>query len=272
MASAPTDGDPRDNPVWHALNGPLARFAVPPSHPTRCRVVRFDPEVEPFGAVERLGDDAWPAIAETVGRGGFMVLFRDRVDPPPIGWQEHYRGPCYQMQATRLADRPRFDFCELGASDAEQMLSLAQLTEPGPFFPRTHELGRFVGVKRDGRLVAMAGERFRVPGHVEVSAVCTHPDARGEGLGGMLTLEIAHGIRARGDQAFLHVLHGNENAVKLYPKLGFDVRRDIEVVVVQWHGDALSCDAPREPSGEASGDEPVLALPDPHPKRSAPST
>ena len=116
------------------------------------------------------------------------------------------------------------------------MLALAELTEPGPFLLRTPELGRYVGLRREGRLLAMAGERFRLPGYVEISAVCTHPDARGEGLAGELTLNVAHAIRAGGDEAFLHVLESNENATRLYQKLGFVIRRKVDVVFAQWHG------------------------------------
>jgi len=116
------------------------------------------------------------------------------------------------------------------------MLALAELTEPGPFMSRTVELGRYVGVRREGRLLAMAGERFRSPGFVEISAVCTHPDVRGEGLGGELTLNVAQSIRRGGDEAYLHVLETNEKAVRLYQKLGFVVRRKVDVVFAQWHG------------------------------------
>lgn len=116
------------------------------------------------------------------------------------------------------------------------MLALADVTEPGPFNERTHELGRYVGFRRNGRLLAMAGERFRMPGFVEISAVCTHPDARGEGLAAELTLNVAESIRAGGAEAMLHVLEGNENAIRLYQKLGFIVRRRVDVAFAQWHG------------------------------------
>jgi predicted GNAT family acetyltransferase len=82
----------------------------------------------------------------------------------------------------------------------------------------------------------MAGERFRVPGFVEISAVCTHPKVRGEGLAAAVTLNAAESIRAGGDEAFLHVLVENENAIRLYQKLGFVTRCEVDVVFVQWHG------------------------------------
>lgn len=265
MAAPPAAAaDPRDNPAWHALRGPLARFVDPTTKPTTPPVLRFDPEVAIFTAMERLDEASWAAHAEMAGVGGFAVLFRDRVPEPPAGWHEQYRGPCVQMVAGDVPEPPAFDFVELGPDDGPEMLALAQRTEPGPFFARTHELGRYVGVRRGGRLLAMAGERFRVPGHVEVSAVCTHPDVRGEGLGGALTLEVVRAIRARGDEAFLHALTTNENAIRLYRKLGFELRREVDVVAAQWRDDGLQALAPREP---LEGDT-ASHLPDPH--RAAP--
>lgn len=267
MDSPPTLAHVLDNPVWHALRGPLSRLAqaAPKERRTASLPValRFDPEVSIFGAVDRLDEAAWAALAELAGRGGLCALFRDSVPPPPVGWQEHFRGPCFQMIADRLPPRPDIDVVRLGAADVEEMLELVRITEPGPFLARTHELGRYVGVRRGGRLVAMAGERFRLPGFTEVSAVCTHPSVRGEGLGGALTLEIAHGIRERGDEAFLHLLKANETALRLYLKLGFRTRRDMDVVAAQWHDDGLPSDAPR-PAGEAGF---AATLPDPKKRR-----
>ncbi len=178
----------------------------------------------------------WGRVAERVGVDGFCGLFRDEVPTPPHGWEEHFRGPCWQMVAGDLPMPMGLEVALLGDDDVPDMLALAKLTEPGPFLARTPELGRYIGVRRNGRLLAMAGERFQVPGHVEISAVCTHPDARGEGLAAELTLNVAQSIREGGDEPFLHVLDHNENAIRLYQKLGFVIRRKVDVVFAQWHG------------------------------------
>jgi predicted GNAT family acetyltransferase len=233
MATHCVDEHPLDNPVWHALRGPQSRFLAP--HSTE-DLVHFDSEVSVFSAVDRIDDAIWKRIAELVGLGGICGLFRDEVPSLSKGWEEHFRGSCLQMVAEDLASPSSLDVVRLGADDAPDMLALAELTEPGPFLLRTLELGRFIGLRRDGRLVAMAGERFRVPGFVEISAVCTHPDARGEGLAAQLTLNVAQSIREGGDEAFLHVLEDNENAIRLYQKLGFTIRRKVDVVFAQWRG------------------------------------
>ena len=246
MTPSPQHDEVLDNVVWHALTGPQARFVVRPRREPPV-ALRFDPEVALFGAVEGAADRAgWHALAQLLAVGESCAFFRPEVESPPDGWAQQFRGPCFQMVADALPDRRAFDRVELGPADAADMLALVQRTEPGPFFARTHELGRYIGVRRGGRLVAMAGERLRAPGFVEVSAVCTHPDVRGEGLGAALTLEIAHAIRERGDEAFLHVLQTNESALRLYRKLGFRVRRSVDVVAAQWLDDGLPCDAQRE--------------------------
>ncbi|CAG1014959.1 hypothetical protein BURC_00836 [Burkholderiaceae bacterium] len=122
---------------------------------------------------------------------------------------------------------------ELTDADAPEMLALAQLTQPGPFLRRTHTMGRFVGIRIDGRLAAMAGERMRLPGFTEVSGVCTHPDFRGRGLARRLSSVISNGIQQRGEQAFLHAWTTNLAAITLYERLGFVPRSEVNVAVLQ---------------------------------------
>ena len=219
--------NPLDNPVWHALRGPLSRFA---EQGAGGRALRFTPEVSVFSAVDGLDASGWDAQAELVGEGGAVFLFRDQVPAVPAGWTEVFRAPTYQMVADELATPADIPFSVLGDADLEEMLGLTQLTVPGPFLARTHELGLYVGVRREDQLIAMAGERFRLPGWTEISAVCTHPDAQRQGLGGALTLVVANHIRERGDEAFLHVVETNIDAKHLYESLGFTVRRTVDVV------------------------------------------
>ena len=244
-----------DNPVWHALRGPLSQFAALPSPQSGTSrspldLMRFDSEVSVFSAVERVDGSIWNDIAGHVGLEGYCGLFRDVVPAPPDGWEEQFRGACLQMVAGDLPSPAGLEVTQLGPDDAADMLALTALTEPGPFLSRTYELGRYIGVRRGGQLMAMAGERFRLAGFVEISAVCTHPDVRGEGLAGELTLNVARAIRAGGNQAFLHVLDTNENAIRLYQKLGFVIRREIDVVFAQWHGKAWERPTPGMLSGD----------------------
>jgi predicted GNAT family acetyltransferase len=119
----------------------------------------------------------------------------------------------------------------LGEVDAPEMLALATLTNPGPFRERTPLMGDFFGVTREGRLAAMAGQRMRPPGHVELSGVCTHPDFRGEGLATRLSAHVTRAILARGETPFLHAWKENAGAIALYEKLGYRIRREMNVAV-----------------------------------------
>jgi predicted GNAT family acetyltransferase len=120
----------------------------------------------------------------------------------------------------------------LGTGDVAAMIELATLTEPGPFRDRTIELGNFYGILEGERLLAMAGQRMRVPGFVEVSAVCTHPDGRGRGYAGILMSEVIRDIVAEAAVPFLHAFADNP-AVRLYEKLGFSHRRSFELAVIK---------------------------------------
>ncbi len=221
-----------DDVAWHALTGPQAHLALT-SGDRRAR--RYRPAVGPFCGVERLDAAGWRAVAELVGPGGVAVFLRGEVEPAADGWAELVREPAVQYVATDLADPPAIgdEVLELGAADSPDMVRLTAETEPGPFGPESHLTGRWFGVRREGRLVAMAGERMRVPGFGEVSGVCVHPSARGSGLGAVVTLAAARAIAARGDTAMLHVREGNDGAHRLYRRVGFTVRREVAVAVLR---------------------------------------
>ena len=137
---------------------------------------------------------------------------------------------CDQKARTPAATKKLpIEFSTLGAADSPEMVALAQLTKPGPFGPRTYELGTYLGIRNgedtsSGTLVAMAGERLRVPGFTEISAVCTHPSRLGHGYAALLMTELMRRIVARGEQPFLHVRADNTRAVELYRRLGFKER------------------------------------------------
>ena len=120
----------------------------------------------------------------------------------------------------------------LGAADVPEMLELVAETEPGPFLPRTIELGDYLGIRRGGALIAMAGERFRLDGWTEISAVCTDPAQRGQGLASRLVGALIAAIQDRSERVFLHVLATNTGAIRLYQELGFQIRQTATLTVV----------------------------------------
>jgi predicted GNAT family acetyltransferase len=224
---------PLDDVAWHALTGPHAHLAQTAADGA---ALRYRDEIAPFCGVERLHAAGWAALAELVGPHGTAVLLRGAVEPTPPGWLELLREPATQYVAGDLTELPAVasrEVVELTASDSPDMVALAAATEPGPFGPNSHLTGRWFGVRREGRLVAMAGERMRVEGFGEVSGVCVDPSVRGEGLGAVVTLAAADGIRERGDHPMLHVREGNDGAHRLYRRLGFEVRRTVVVAILR---------------------------------------
>ncbi|WP_298672913.1 GNAT family N-acetyltransferase [uncultured Sphingomonas sp.] len=215
---------PLDRPIWLALNGRHARFAL-----VRGGARRYDPAYGVFAAVEDRSDASLANLAALVAEHGDVALLE--ADPPgeAPGVIVASQDLGVQMTTSRLTPGPTppVQLVPLGESDAAEMLALATLTEPGPFFGRTHQLGDFFGIKADGRLVAMAGERMKPDGFTEVSGVCTHPDYRGRGFAAALMRLVAKRILDRGEMPFLHAYASNRGAIALYETLGFAVRREV---------------------------------------------
>jgi ribosomal protein S18 acetylase RimI-like enzyme len=214
-----------DNPIRASLLGPHAHFAV--QHGS---VVRYPPDVCPFIALpDEPDNDAWMDLAALVGPGATTAVSAPRVEPPP-GWAVLADIAAVQLVDTGVAAEPDPDAVLLGPADVPEMLALVERTRPGPFLPRTIEMGTYLGIRRDGELVAMAGERLHPPGWTEISAVCTDERFRGHGLATRLVLALAAGIRERGETPLLHAAATNVNAIRLYESLGFALRRHTRFV------------------------------------------
>lgn len=218
-----------DNPVWAALTGPHRALAE-----TYGRARRYPLDVSAFTATPDESDDqAWADLARLAGPGGTAL----RVGAQPVvpdGWTLELSIWGYQLVATEaFRPRPLDEAVVLGEADEDDMLDLTARTRPGPFLRRTHTMGSYLGVRREGRLAAMAGERMHPPGWTEISAVCTDPDFRGQGYGTRLVQAIGHGIRARGEEAMMHASGSNTNALRLYQSLGFEIRREVHFYVLK---------------------------------------
>jgi ribosomal protein S18 acetylase RimI-like enzyme len=225
---------PLDRPIWSSLTTRQARLAVGGE-----RALRFDPDYALFAAGADAGEAAAEAIAGLIPEGGVVGL----VEAGPVALPAKARvvtaAACVQMtlEALRPARGREPDWIDLGDEDAPEMLALATLTEPGPFFSKTHRLGDFVGVRIDGRLAAMAGERMKPDGFTEVSGVCAHPDFRGRGLAGALMRIVTGRILARGETPFLHAYAHKPEALALHQAVGFSVRTPITFTVLNRRDD-----------------------------------
>jgi Predicted acetyltransferase len=225
---------PLDNPAWHALTGPHATVAEGGELARRYR-----PEYSVWSAVGDAADpDAWSELRAIVGEGGHAMF--GHLPRHPAEWETVRSFPVRQLvlddpiDPQPLAALPAGVLVEpLTPKDVEEMGALARATEPGPWCERTAELGDFFGIRIDGQLVAMAGERLRLPTAVEISGVCTDASHRGQGFAAALVVEVARQIQARNATAFLHVRDANAAAINVYERLGFRCRTVTTVSLVR---------------------------------------
>jgi len=216
---------PLDNIIWNALTTRQTEFAE-----SFGQARRFMPEVTALGGFREPTPKGYESMAGLVGSKGTVALFLDEPYQKRVGWEFIVGAPLLQMvcengrapQPSQTAPEPQL--VQLGEADSPDMIELTALTKPGPFGKRTHELGTYLGIRHEGTLVAMAGERMKVPGWTEVSAVCTHPEHTGHGYARILMAEVMRRIRNRGETPFLHVREDNVRAIELYRRLGFSQR------------------------------------------------
>ncbi len=214
---------PLDRPVWSALNAGWKAVSW-----GNVQARQLDPAYGPFAASNGRSAEALAMLGAFMpGPDGLWVV-EDEDFPIPPGMTVVKSALCHQMWAQAVSPGGKLlDVVPLGDNDAAEMLALALLTKPGPFSTHTHAIGNFIGVKIDGRLAAMAGERMRMAGFAEVSGVCTHPDFRGRGLASNLLRMVAERIVARGDVPFLHTYADNAVAIAMYEGLGFRFRKEL---------------------------------------------
>ena len=224
-------GSPLDRPVWAALRGLQATMAVDGGP----HAVRYRPEISPLSAIAASSAEAWAALSDLVPAGDHVYVMEPLNGSDTPGLVVEKTAGLSQLVLARLGEAPPVvaPIVPLGDADIAEMIALAKLTQPGPFEARTIDFGGYIGVKVDGRLAAMAGERMRLPGYGEVSAVCTHPDMTGRGFAAMLSHAVTRRIVARGEVPFLHAYTTNAAALLLYRRLGFALRAELQVTLLR---------------------------------------
>lgn len=210
-----------DNPIWSALTSRQAHLRL-----ENGAGLRFDPEVAPFGALAALSEEALLALA-LLGAPSSPVAFLSLAPLPVIDRIviETVGTLCQMIAPNEPSSEIDGDVVRLDAVDVPEMLALTQQTKPGPFGRRTVEMGNYIGIRHEGQLVAMAGERMKLDGHTEISAVCVDDAHRGKGLAGRLMNLLRRDMLQRGELPFLHVFEHNHGAIALYEKLGFEMRQ-----------------------------------------------
>jgi ribosomal protein S18 acetylase RimI-like enzyme len=218
-----------DRPAWSALT---TRHAALSEGGDLAR--RYDPTIVPFAAARDDSAESLKALGGLAGAGETMILIQADAIILPKGYVADLTATGVQMILKRTPPRASDERVErLTEADAPDMVSLATLTKPGPLTLRALALGEFFGVKVDGRLVAMAGERMKADDFTEVSGVCAHPDVQGRGLGKLLSIFMTHRVLDRGETPFLHAFATNKPAISLYESIGFELRTMMNVAMIR---------------------------------------
>lgn len=220
---------PLDHPIWTALTTRQQPLAEGGAHARR-----YPTAITPFADMAEISPRGFADLGAMMLGSEIAVLFT----PDPVTAPDEFKvvladSGDQMIGAPVEVPADGAEILTLGAADASEMMALTALTKPGPFTPRTHELGTFLGIRVGGELVAMAGERMKPANYTEITAVCVHPSHRGHGYGQILLGAVSRQIVARGEIPFLHVFTSNESAIALYRRQGMKLRRRFQVTVLQ---------------------------------------
>ena len=220
---------PLDQPIWTALTTTQQALAEGDG-----RVRRYPTLVAPFADMPKMSAGNFAALSALMAPQDIAVLFTPDAVQPPGDFKVMLAETGEQMTGTPVETSANdIEIVTLGVDDVPAMIELTSLTKPGPFSTRTHELGTFLGIRAEGQLVAMAGERMKPAQYTEMTAVCVHPSHRGRGYGQILLSAISRQIVSRGEIPFLHVFSSNHSAIALYRRQGMDIRRRFHVTVLK---------------------------------------
>jgi predicted GNAT family acetyltransferase len=220
-----------DNPIWNALSTAHAHFAEGDD-----LAKRYQTDIGPLSAMKDQSPEAYHSLAQLLGPSDIAVLFLTTDRPTPSKELRLLQCfPMYQMICLTppAALQTDFPIVSLTPTDVPEMRKLAEATEPGPFRSRTIELGGYRGIRVDGRLASMSGQRCGLNDFTEVSAVCTWPEFRGRGYAQALVATVANGVFEQNKTPILGVREDNVDAIRVYEKVGFTIRRTLHVTVLK---------------------------------------
>jgi ribosomal protein S18 acetylase RimI-like enzyme len=226
--------NPLENPIWSALTSAHAHLAEGDA-----LARRYPREITTMGAFAELPPtaEAWDSLARLLEPRETIAVLFSSAPGVPKGWESVREVEIVQMVhdgKTTPKAKGAEKVVALGAAESAEIVELAKLTNPGPIGPRSHEIGKFIGIRSEsGQLIAMAGERFRFPGYCEVSGVCTRPGFEGRGLAAQLVIQVMERIQKRGEVPYLHSRAENERAVKLYERMGFVLSRSFPMRILR---------------------------------------
>ena len=222
-----------DNMIWNAITTGNSNIALVDGD-----AGFYQPDIAPFAALKEPTAINLTKLYDSTAAGRKLaVSFLNDMPLNENQWKLLHRLDCCQMvyenPVASFTTNANPKIVQLTDEHIPAMLELTALTKPGPFLQRTILFGNYFGIFIDGKLVAMAGQRMHPVPYLEVSAVCTHPDFRGKGYAKALMLHVMKLILDNGFTPFLHVLTSNTGAIQLYESIGYRIRRQINIDVIE---------------------------------------
>lgn len=211
-----------DNPVWYAL-----QTVHQPMSLGTTTVQRYPTDILRMIGCENPAKAQLSEIEPWIFPAEKIYLVGELASMPP-GWKVAGIYICTQMLCTKVVEpavKSGPEIIPLEGNNLDEMLELIRIALPGFFFTNTPSLGDYYGIFNEGKLVAMAGERLKIKGYTEVSAVCTHPDYRGNGYAQALVAFVSQKVLDEGTIPFLHYLSTNTRARSVYDMVGYTERR-----------------------------------------------
>ena len=219
-----------DNPAWNAMISHNRHLSLGNEE------IRYFPqELSPFAGMKNIDSESLTQLHTMLPAGRIAALVMAEDLRIAAEWKVLYEVSLFQMNCENFNPGPvtAYEMLPLGKEHVAEMIALTKLTNPGPFAERTIEFGHYTGIFSSGKLVAMAGQRLHAFNYAEISAVCTHPAHLGKGYGSELVSSQAERIIQGGKIPFLHVKKDNPGAIKLYGRLGFEIRKEVNFYVIQ---------------------------------------
>jgi GNAT superfamily N-acetyltransferase len=216
-----TETDKLDNPAWYSLSETHSKFAIDYDD-----VKFYQPDYCPFGGAPGLKNNEAAIEKYAALAADFFVIGEKPLIPRHVIIRKEL--VCLQMIIDDLIVVKQIEnIVKLDQGHLHVLSQLVNLVQPGYFKMKTALLGEYFGIFKNGVLVAVTGERMKMNGFTEVSAIVTHPDHTGKGYAKQLIAHCVNNIFLKGSVPYLHVVESNSLAINIYLKSGFRTRRKI---------------------------------------------
>lgn len=211
-----------DNPAWYSLEETHHQHAIGNEE-----VKSYKKNIVSFVALRPGLKSISNYLNQLIGSGESFFIINE-LPALPANYTIESKLACVQMICSVLINNPINAAIEkLGDADEREMTTLINLVQAGYYLPGTRLMGDYFGIRDNGQLVSITGERMRMDSFTEISAVVTHPEFTGRKYAQQLITHTTNKNLTVGITPFLHVAETNETAIKIYEYLGFIKRRII---------------------------------------------